>query len=234
MFISENELRAIPAPTPTKSWNPIPHSDILNQVQTCCKEIGIEIIESKFDTNKTGSNVFVTHKLDFGFETDKLERYPELGWRNSVSKQLSLGFTAGLTIIVCSNLVFSGSWVDFRKHYHSLNELTVKEMALTGISEAMKKTTRLGNTHDKMKELPRDKFHKDYLFMEFLRNGVISSRQILDLSNAYDEEKTRYGENLYTIFNCATQCFRELALQTVSERSSKLNEIIDIDMAEAA
>ncbi len=231
MHITEQELRAIPAPAATATWNPIPHHEIFDQVKSACDEIGIGIVSSRFDSNKTGANVFVTHQLDLGTGSRrKPERYPELGWRNSIDKKLSLGFTSGLTVIVCSNLVFSGQWVDFRKHYHNLDTDTIKVMAVTGISEVIQQTMKLGKWHNNMKEHKRDRQHADHLFMEFLRNGIVSSRQILDLSNAYDEEKDRYGESLYTIFNCATQCFRELALPTVSERSAQLNKVIELDM----
>ena len=50
------------------------------------------------------------------------------------------------------------------------------------------------------------------------------------MSNGFDEERERYGENLYSIFNAATQTFRELTLPTISERSFLLNNLIRKDM----
>jgi len=230
MNISLEELRAIPAPARTATWNPIPHHEIYNQVETLLtKQIGIDILDTRIDTDKTGNNVFVTHKLDFAV-TEKQTKFPQLGWRNSTNKKLSLGFTSGTQIMVCSNLVFTGSWLEFKKHTSTLDMEVVNLMAIQGINHALNECVKMNSYHDSMQEYKRDRHHADHLFMEMLRVGVVSSRQILDLSNAYDEEKARYGENLYTIFNCATQTFRELTLPTISERSYLLNELVQKDM----
>jgi hypothetical protein len=103
-------------------------------------------------------------------------------------------------------------------------------MVIEGVINVLKSYEHISTFHNEMLEHKRDRHHADHLFMEMLRVGVVSSRQILDLSNAYDEEKARYGENLYTIFNCATQTFRELTLPTISERSYLLNELVQKDM----
>ncbi len=228
MQIGIDELRAIPTPVATKTWNPIPHHEIFDRVEHHIKK-SVNILETRIDADKTGNNVFVTHKLDFSI-SEKTDKYPQLGWRNSINKKLSLGFTSGMQIIVCSNLVFSGSWIEFKKHTSSLDMLTVDVMATQGIQHALQESVKSYSFHDQMMEQKRDKHHADHLFMEMLRTGVVSSRQILDLSNAYDEEKARYGENLYTIYNCATQTFRELTLPTISERSSLLNNLINSDI----
>lgn len=229
MKIELDELKAIETPAPTKTWNPIPHIEIYNEVERSLENLGIKTIDSIIDTNKTGTNCFVTHKLDLGDEENDKERYPELGWRNSIDKKLSLGFTTGSHVIVCSNLVFSGDWIEFHKHNSRLSEFTVREMANRGISEMIKNTYKLNSWHDSLKEITRTKEYIDHLFMTMLRQGAVSSKKILDLVNAYDEEVERYGENLYTAYNCATQTFRDMTLPTISERSGILNRIIEED-----
>ena len=198
-------------------------------MERCLQNLGITTISTIIDTNKTGTNAFVTHKLDLGFNERSDERYPELGWRNSIDKKLAVGFTTGSTVIVCSNLVFSGEWIEFHKHTSKLSEFTIREMANRGISEMIKNTYKLDSWQDSLKEVQRTKEYIDHLFMNMLREGAVSSKKILDLVNAYDEEVERYGENLYTAYNCATQTFRELTLPSISERSAILNRIIEED-----
>ena len=231
MNISLQELKAIPAPAPTSTWNPIPHYEIYQQVEKTLKEkTGVEIIDTRIDTDKNGGSVFVTHSLDLNVSDVVSKNHPQLGWRNSINKKLSLGFTSGTQIIVCSNLVFTGSWIEFKKHTHNLDLDIVQIMVLDGIINVLKSYEHINTFHNEMLEHERDRHHADHLFMQMLRVGVVSSRQLLDLSNAYDEEKERYGENLHTIFNCATQTFRELTLPTISERSGLLNDLIRDDM----
>jgi hypothetical protein len=231
MNISLEELKAIPAPVPTSTWNPIPHYEIYQQVEKTLKEkTDVEIINTRIDSDKNGNSIFVTHSLDLNLTDVETKNYPQLGWRNSINKKLSLGFTSGTHIIVCSNLVFTGSWIEFRKHTHNLDLNIVQIMVIEGVINVLKSYEHISSFHNEMLEHKRDRHHADHLFMEMLRKGIVSSRQVLDLSNAYDEEKARYGENLHTIFNCATQCFRELALPTISERSGLLNDLIKDDM----
>lgn len=230
--ITVDQLHQIPTPAPTKTWNPIPHYEIYDQVEMNLNRIGIDIIDSRIDTDKTGANVFVSHTLDFAFDPSMKERglFPQLGWRNSISKKLSIGFTAGKRITVCSNLVFSGSWVEFRKHTSKLTENSVDIMCLSGIEHLLESTYASIKLDDMMMQEKRSQHHADHLFMEMLRTGVVTSRQLLDLSNGFDEEKSRYGETLYAIYNAATQQFRTLALPAIADRSKKLNDLMRIDL----
>lgn len=227
MYISKDELMAIPAPERTKTWNPIPHGEVFNQVDSLFQEMGVEVLNSRIDVDKSGANAFVTHRLSVGASE---ERCLELGWRNSVAKKFSLGFTSGSHVIVCSNLVFSGSWVEFKRHTGSLEIETVREMALSGIQTTIERGTKLAAWHDQMRELPRSRRDADHLFMEMVRDLVVPTNKILELANAYDEEVKRYGESLYTVYNCATQTFRSSGLNTISERSMRLNSLIRRDM----
>jgi len=228
--ITVDELRAIDAPAPTKTWNPIPHYEIFEHVNGVLAELGISTIANRIDVDKSGNNAFITHKLDLGM--DDTTRHPELGWRSSINKKFSYGITAGATIVVCSNLVFNGKWMQFQKHDQFLNGYMIREMTFKGVSHAIKETYKLSTWHDQMLEEKRSQHHADHLFMEMLRTGVISTKQILDLSNGYDEEKERYGETLYSIYNAATQTFRGLVLNTISEKSLLLNNLMKQDMGE--
>ncbi len=224
MQITMDELKAIPSPTPTKTWNPIPHHEIATTVENQLAKFGIGIADSKIDADPTGNNVFVTHSLDFG--TKYTEGIPQFGWRNSINKKLSLGFTSGTCIIVCSNLVFNGSWLEFKKHTSTLEEDTIIDMTLKGIKHVAKESQVNESWYEELKLYECDNYYADHMFMQMLRTGVVSSRQVLDLSNAFDEERKRYGDNLYTIYNSATQTFRELTLPTISQKSLLLNRMI--------
>lgn len=227
MIISEAELKAIPAPERTATWNPIPHGDVLDQVNKVFADLGVGVLNTRIDVNPLGSNAFVTHRLDA--KANK-ERHLQLGWRNSTDKTFSIGFTSGTHVIVCSNLVFSGQWMEFRRHTGSLEMETIYEMALEGTQATITKSHRMALWHDELKIIKRDRKEADHLFMEMVRFGVVAGQNVLDLSNAYDEEVKRYGESLYTVYNCATQTFRHLSLPTIAERSNLLNTVIHNDM----
>lgn len=226
MQITIDELNAIQAPERTKTWNPISHSEIMHQVNMTLKEIGIEQPrQPRIDVNKSGTNAFVTHSI-----TTSEERSLQIGWRNSIDKTFALGFTSGSMVIVCSNLVFSGSWMEFEKHYNSLELDRVAEMASGAVIATQAKAEKMAVWHDQMKSLTRTGRDADHLFMQMVRLGIVPGQRVLNLANAYDEEKGRYGESLYSIYNAATQTFRSLSLPSISQRSGPLNQMIKSDM----
>ena len=230
--ITIDELNAIQAPAPTKTWNPVPHYEVMDVVQNSLATIGIDVIDTQIHSDKGGHNVFVTHKLDM--ELDKTQaraRHPQIGWRNSTDKKFAIGFTSGTSIIVCENLVFSGSWLEFHKHNSKMDHDIIEVMTLKAINAVIVGAVKGASWHNSMLEQVRGQHHADHLFMEMLRTGVVSSKQIMDLSNGFDEERGRYGDTLYSIYNAATQTFRSLALPTISERSTLLNKLIRQDMA---
>ena len=67
MKIDLDQLKAIETPEKTKTWNPIPHIEVYNEVERCLQNLGITTISTIIDTNNTGTNAFFTHKLDLGF-----------------------------------------------------------------------------------------------------------------------------------------------------------------------
>lgn len=231
MQITAEELRAIEAPAPTKTWNPIPHGQILNQVNTVLEKMGVSTLNTIIDIDKKGNNAFVTHTIE---SEDMSERQTQIGWRNSISKDFSLGFTSGTNVVVCSNLVFSGQWMEFKRHTNTLQLERVQEMALSGIHQTLNQSQELADWHDQMKEIKRSKKEADHIFMNMIRKQVIAANQTLNLVNAYDEEVQRYGESLYTIYNCATQTFRNTSLPNIEWRSKKLNELMTNNIGIAA
>lgn len=221
--ITKSELMQIDAPDPTETWNPIPHGEVMNQVDKVFQDMGVSVLNTQISIDDPGYNCFVTHRLDVGMTQS---RHLEIGWRNSTNKRFSLGFTSGSRVMVCSNLVFSGSWYEYKRHVPSLEEQTVREMASKGLSRAITDAKAFASWHEHLKEIPCDQKEKDHIFMTMIKNKVIPGKKVMQLLNAYDEESMRYGSSLYTVYNCATQVFRGASLFSISERSSTLNDIM--------
>lgn len=224
MIITVEELKAIPAPGRTKTWNPIPHYEVLDKVNEVFTSQGITVLDTRVDVVNEGAQAFVAHTVDIDGNNDKSF---QVGWRNSLDKSLSLGFTAGTTIMVCSNLVFNGEWIDFRRHTGRLDMETVHEMALKGVQLGIEKSQTFGAWMDNLRGIPTRPKDPEYLFVQMLRRDIVTRNKALDLLNAYDEEVDRYGETLYTVYNAATQTFRDAAMYLITQRSPKLNGLMD-------
>jgi hypothetical protein len=221
--ITVDELKAIPAPERTTSWNPVPHYEVLEQVNKVLENLGITILKTRIDTVNKGAQVFAAHTLDINKEGKTFQ----IGWRNSIDKTLALGFTAGTTIVVCSNMVFNGQWIEFKKHTNQLEADTIYQMASKGIETGVNKSQEFGTWMDGLVGIQTQPKDAEFLFVEMLRRTIVPKTKALDLINAYDKERDRYGENLYSVYNAATQTFRDAQMYQISERSPRLNTLMD-------
>jgi len=111
--VSPDELCRISAPTPTKSWNPIPHYRVLDSVLSAVDNTGYKV--RRMDLGVSHDN----HKF-FGV-LDLASTIIEgvmlaIGVRNSTDKSLPAGIAVGERILVCDNLAFSAQIVVMRKH----------------------------------------------------------------------------------------------------------------------
>ena len=227
--ITKEELKSIPTPEPTKTWNPIPHIEVYDKINEVIKNMNVEVLNTRIDAHRSGKNVFVIHRLSVGGDD---ERSIEFGWRNSINKNFALGFTSGTHITVCSNLVFTGEWMDFRKHTSGLNCDIINDMTTRGINYVVGEAQNMLVWFDELRNTQTTKPQIDSIFIRMLKSGLVPGIKILNLMNAYDEEIDRYGENLYSLYNCATQTFRDLSLPVITKKSSELNKLIEMEMSE--
>lgn len=113
MIVSESEVRSIPAPLATKTWNPFPHALLLDTMQEIAELGDFHPTSTRYELSKTRQKFFGVWNFD---REEKTLPSPSIGFRSSVDKTLSVGITGGTHVVVCSNLQFSGEWIQFRKH----------------------------------------------------------------------------------------------------------------------
>ena len=221
--LSVDELRQIPAPEATKTWRPVSHETVHEQVNRVFQDLGLVVTKTTADVGRNGASAFVTYGVDI---PGRSHSGVELGWRNSTDKSIALGFTAGVSVYVCSNMVFRGDWIRFRKHTSGLTEDEVYSLASYGVNMALESYQDLDDWHEKMSLIEMSRKAADSFFMRLLRKGAVSSSKMLQLVNAWDEECPRYGETLYTAYQCATQTFRDQTLPAISRKSQALHSVV--------
>ncbi len=111
--ISRAALQAIPTPEPTSSWKPVSHHQAANLVLGEALVRGFNVTSEEYGVNPSETKMF-------GVLRFHPEGHPEwsraLGLRNSHDKSIALGLTAGLSVLVCSNLCFGGETTIHRRH----------------------------------------------------------------------------------------------------------------------
>jgi len=232
---TKEDVRGILPPERTKTWNPVSHGAVVDSIDRSLSSLGLGVRECCFELSKNGDNLFGVYRLDYDLSGKCLE----IGFRNSTSKKFAVGITAGTFTLVCSNLVFTGEYVEFRKHTAGL---TLDEMQLIA-NRAINKNIQSAEHFAKWQEglieielgggltrvLPGKNFRSDFESMIFaaMATGAVPPSKFGRLLDAYQEERRRGGDTLYTFYQTLTNTINTSSRQSIADRSRKINNLTE-------
>ena len=123
--VTREQVDAVVTPQPTVSshnkwWVPVPHSNVIDAVETSLVSSGLAIADRSFALGNDGNRLFglLTLKND----NDGGDYAVTLGLRNSHDRSFSLAFALGSKVFVCDNLAFSAEFVIDSKHTRFIND----------------------------------------------------------------------------------------------------------------
>ena len=124
-FVGRDEIAQVPTPAATPSWKPVPHVEVIDAVTEVVKAHRWEIIHEQYGLARDGQKMFGVIRIN---RTNSPDWSRCIGVRNSHDQSLAVGLTAGINVLVCSNLCFGGSMVIKRRHTSriELGELVVE------------------------------------------------------------------------------------------------------------
>lgn len=226
--VDQSELYYVPTPEGTKTWNPVSHFEVSNVIDKAVKEQGMDIIKKRFELTREGANLFATYSLDQGSDGKTWQ----LGFRNSTCKQFAVGVTAGNLICVCSNLVFSGDFIEFRKHTSGLDFEELTLLANRAMHSTVKQFKALETWQSSLYTypMPLPTFHE--LTFKAMSEGAFSPSHFHKYLEAYKDEYNRSGESLHTFHGAVTQTIREQSLGQIQQRSRILERLVNDQMRE--
>jgi hypothetical protein len=111
--VSRQELATVEAPSPTTTWYPIKHSDVLDAVLETVDQTGFAVEKMRLALSRQGAQFFGTLDLRCPIAEGVALA---VGIRNSINQTLPLGFVAGTRVFVCDNLAFRSELLVSRKH----------------------------------------------------------------------------------------------------------------------
>src|SRR5436305_1997708 len=110
----------IPVPESTRTFKPIPHSEIVDVLVEALGFRYISIVRDKYAVSPDGMKMFGVLDLETAFDGCRFA----IGIRNANDKSMRLGLTSGLRVFVCDNLAFQGEFTPvLAKHSKNFNIL---------------------------------------------------------------------------------------------------------------
>ena len=144
-FVGREEIAQVPTPIGTVSWKPVPHMEVIDAVGDVVNARGWRILVEQYGLARDGQKLFGVMRIN---RSSSPEWSRCIGIRNSHDRTLALGLSAGLSVRVCSNLMFGGSTILKRRHtsrielnglvLEAVNSLELEFLTLENVAEELK------------------------------------------------------------------------------------------------
>ena len=225
-FVSRDEVAKVETPEGTASWKPVPHIDVIDAVSAVIDAHKWEITNERFGLASDGRKLF-------GVMTINRTSCPEwtrcIGLRNSHDKSFAVGLTAGISVLVCSNLAFGGSTVIRRKH---TSRLELAELVEIAVRELEDEFLTLENAAETLKiQYLQDDDEARSVIVRAAEMGVINSSDILPVWREYkDPSHDAFVEpTRWSLLNAFTEVVKKYTPARQEQTYGALNAAVGMD-----
>lgn len=112
-LVDRTELEGVEAPSPTATWYPLKHAQVLDRVSATLQEAGFAVASMRLALSRNDARFFGTLDLTTPVVSGVTLA---VGVRNSMDKSFPIGFAAGRRVFICDNLAFHSEIAVARKH----------------------------------------------------------------------------------------------------------------------
>ena len=230
-FVSRAEVARTDTPCSTATWRPVPHIDVIEAVTEVIKAHRWEIEGEKFGLASDGKKMFGVMELS---TSSSPEWHRCVGIRNSHDKSVAVGLSAGVSVLVCSNLAFGGTTVVKRRHTSGIVLAELIDRAVASLEDDFL-------TVETVSEELKDAYLKDddearSCIVRAAEMGVINSSDILPTFREFKQpsheefrEPTRWS-----LLNSITETIKKYSPQRVDHSYLALNRAFGLDGRKAA
>jgi Domain of unknown function (DUF932) len=210
-LVTREQLALVETPDATHSFKPIPHIELIETLENVLQMNQITIRKEQFALRRDGSTLFGVLQLAY---QDTVDGMAALGLRTSNNRTMSIQLCAGLSVFVCSNMVFRGDLIALnRKHTAGLHLRTEINNAVLRFQDHFGKLTGEINH---LKELPLSDSQAKAILHDVFVQGILPIRLLPEASNLYfepfvDEFRPR---NAWSLHNAFTAVAKEMPITT--------------------
>ena len=216
---SIDEIKDVSTPDATSTHKPIPHIDLLNELDQVISDVDATLVESTHALTKKGQRYFGLFEL----ESKNDDWNVTIGLRNSHDKSIAAGMALGQKVMVCTNLAFSGEIKFSRKHTvngHSEAMLMMRK-AFTQIPNFENK---LESRDDSWKNLKITNGEASTLILKSVIGEMIPSNKAISVYKHWEkpehQEFRLNGHTVFRLYNAFTSAMRPTVTSQGESRSN--------------
>jgi hypothetical protein len=210
-MVSVNELAMYQPPRRTRSYTPVSHSEVCEVVSSTANRLGLDLLgEAQVIVTRKGQQMFGVINARWNDE-----RNLTIGFRNSYDKTTSMGIATGQSVMVCSNMCFSGRDATFMRKHTGVNPLLdFAGMVQTAIGKSREEAKMLDADFTKLHDKPCALDDGYGVLGRMLGHQVLTPTQANEAVRHWrepviEEHATRNGMGLY---NAITQGLKQGAM----------------------
>ena len=225
-YVGRDEIASIPTPTGTASWHPVPHLDVINAVSEVVRAHNWTITEEQFGLAREGQKLFGVMKINRSSSSDWVRC---IGLRNSHDKSFSVGLSAGISVMVCSNMAFGGSTVIKRRH---TSRIELAQLVDVAVNELENEFLMMEEVCEKMKVLYlKDDDEARSRIVRAAEIGAINSCDIVPVFREFKHpQHEEFAEpTRWSLLNAFTETIKKYTPQRVDYSYAALNRAFGLD-----
>lgn len=220
------EVYNVPEVDRTATWNPIHHKEIDIGLRDAMDLYDYEIKDAQYSLSHNGMRMFGVYILTNGDDGDKSF---SLGFRNAMDKSMSIGICAGTYVFVCTNLAFSGSFLEFRKHTARLDVAEIRQISERAVEQIGRELGSFFDWHEKLKEYAIRRSDAEALTFRAIEKNVLPAGRFGKFHDIFFNHNGDgdYGEDLYGFHGALTELRRDNSLIGSGMWNKELNKLMD-------
>lgn len=219
-------VTAVHTPDATRSWQPIPHIDLIQQIEVALEAAQLKMIAQVHSLTRDGARYFGLMQIEYG--TPNLHYAWVLGLRNSHDKSYPAGLVAGSRVFVCDNLSFSGEVSLFRKHTVFIKR-DLPQLTARAVGQLQQRWAHQDQRIEAYRKAELDAPRAHDLLIRALDVRAIAPTRLPDVVKEWREP--RYEEfaprTLWSLFNCFTEVLKDSSLAELPRRTEALHGLFD-------
>jgi hypothetical protein len=213
-------------PAPTKTWQPIPHANLVSVVEETIRRSGLNIVQAQHGLDHGGDRYYGLMQVANGRQDD--EYGTVIGLRNSHDKVFPASLAVGAGVFVCDNLSFSGEIVIGRKHTTHIKR-DLPRIVETAVGQVAKARVDQELRFAIYRDAKLDDSNVHDLLVQAMDIQAISAPMIPKVLKEWREPSHEEfeGRNMWSLFNGFTEILKSIKPQYVPRRTMALHGLLD-------
>lgn len=218
------ELGLIKVPEQTETYIPVSHQELVTKIKEAgTKHYNTSPFETKLEVNHRGQQMFGSMTFHDGSQLTGSGMNRSIGFRNSYDKTLPIGVCGGASVVVCSNLMFTGDIIKMRKHTQNVED-DLDKLIQKLFDDVDRRYNEAVADRETMSEIHfSDTDAGNYLGQLFVNEGVLNGAQLKKATDEWFNSSAFTERTAWSAYNACTEALKSAHPMNALEKYTKLH-----------